>query len=378
VDSPDKFLIDIDLTQTWDWKVNLSERARPKTNHVDGSPSPPSLIRGSLFQGPAEDPRIYLLGGTTSPSNDSFAWYTPPTPSTYSLWSYDTETTEWAPHSIESAAPLRPNNGAYAEAPDLGLGFWFGGQLNSDSGTETTALHNQTMPLDGMLIVDLNNQTATNVSTTQVTHGVPRTGAGLQYVSGIGSHGVLAMFGGLSPQGDSLTVLWDNDYILQSLSTVYVFDVGAYLADPAKGGVWYEQKTGGASPPPRTDFCLVTVSAPDNSSHNIYMYGGWNPLTGEIIDDVYVLSLPSFTWTLLFRSDVARFGHTCHLAGGRQMVTVGGTLSTDFEGCDWEIKGVAVFDLSESVSDKQWGSVFYHDKPPYQVPEKLVRQIGGE
>lgn len=56
------------------------------------------------------------------------------------------------------------------------------------------------------------------------------------------------------------------------------------------------------------------------------------------------------------------------------MLTVGGVDSvkvTDY--CDWEYMSVAVLDMT----DVSWGSVFFADKPPYQVNSKIVAAIGG-
>jgi N-acetylneuraminic acid mutarotase len=108
-------------------------------------------------------------------------------------------------------------------------------------------------------------------------------------------------------------------------NAVDVFDIDSYLQSTSSNGTWYQQNTTGDIPQSRIDFCTVAVSAPDNSSHHIYMYGGIDPITSTMYDDVYVLSLPSFTWTAVYTDGGSpRWGHNCHLANGRQMVTVGG------------------------------------------------------
>jgi hypothetical protein len=125
---------------------------------------------------------------------------------------------------------------------------------------------------------------------------------------------------------------------------------------------------------PRIDSCSLVVAAPDNSSYNIYLYGGRDPILGKIYDDIYILSMPSFTWQLMYTGQSARFGHTCHLVGNRQMLTVGGSLNLNVtSGCDWETKGVAIIDLST----KTWGSVFNAKAPAYTVTQDTVDVIGG-
>lgn len=123
-------------------------------------------------------------------------------------------------------------------------------------------------------------------------------------------------------------------------------------------------------PLPRGYFCVVLISARDNSSHNIYLYGGTGP--GNVnFDDVYILSLPSFTRTQVYGPSTSpRWGHTCHVAG-RQMITVGG-MSTSVP-CDWESKGVAVLDLSTIL----WGSVYNANNVNYTVPNQVLATIGG-
>lgn len=84
------------------------------------------------------------------------------------------------------------------------------------------------------------------------------------------------------------------------------------------------------------DFCSVSISAADDSSHHIYIYGGHNyqenytanypNYTG--FDNVYVLTLPAFTWTPIFQNGASPRGvHNCHMAGKRQMITVGGNIT---------------------------------------------------
>lgn len=106
-------------------------------------------------------------------------------------------------------------------------------------------------------------------------------------------------------------------------------------------------------------------------------------------DDVYVLSLPSFTWIHIYGPGHSpRWGHTCHLAGARQMITVGGSLdgsivynvettaqdiNTSSLTCNWEAKGIAVFDMTKLT----WGFDFDAYTPAYQVPSAIASVIGG-
>jgi hypothetical protein len=156
-------------------------------------------------------------------------------------------------------------------------------------------------------------------------------------------------------------------------ATVDVFDIDSYLQDPNSNGTWYSQKTTGDVPKPRIDFCTVAISAPDNSSHHIYLYGGIDPITNTGFDDVLILTIPSFTWTNVWPiGEAPRWGHNCHVAGKRQMITVGGN-NTNGLTCDWEVKGVAVWELTTLT----WGSVFSTNLSGFQVPQKVLSVTGG-
>ena len=98
-----------------------------------------------------------------------------------------------------------------------------------------------------------------------------------------------------------------------------------------------------------------------------YMYGG-RDAANNYFDEIWVLSLPSFSWTLVFSGKSPRFSHTCHLVGSRTMLTVGGLASVNqtqgrpginVSPCDWEVKGVGVLDISSIT----WGSVYNAECP---------------
>jgi hypothetical protein len=98
---------------------------------------------------------------------------------------------------VSIAVPQRPSSGAYTEAPDLGLAFYYGGEIDSGSSLDTQYLGSYKQQfLNGMVVLDLNNKTAQNVSTASVVPNQPRTRGQLQYVSNIGPKGVVINMGG--------------------------------------------------------------------------------------------------------------------------------------------------------------------------------------
>jgi hypothetical protein len=62
------------------------------------------------------------------------------------------------------------------------------------------------------------------------------------------------------------------------MEQINIFDVSKITSPSSTSGAaedgWSSQVITGTVPEPRVDFCLVLASAPDNSSLNIYMYGG--------------------------------------------------------------------------------------------------------
>ena len=57
-----------------------------------------------------------------------------------------------------------------------------------------------------------------------------------------------------------------------------------------------KQKATGDIPPPRQNTCSILVPAPDLSSYQIYIFSGMSDGDVRILD-MYVLSIPMFTWT---------------------------------------------------------------------------------
>ena len=195
----DEYLIAIPMNSTWNWKTNISISLYAKAT----SPNPrtgtaaPVLSSGALYSGSNDDNRIYLYGGTTSFINTSFPGYKIPYTQQYSLWSYDTIADEWDQFDVTESAPERPSNGAYADAPDLGLAFYLNGQIDNGSSYQTSTLDDSVqVPLEGMIVLDTSNATARNVSTFALTGSNSRTKGMMQYIPKLGGSGILVYLGG--------------------------------------------------------------------------------------------------------------------------------------------------------------------------------------
>ncbi|GAB1212441.1 hypothetical protein ATERTT37_001580 [Aspergillus terreus] len=361
-------LIEVDLQSPWDSKHNISITAGPKLANPHADTDPPLVVRGAMFSGLPTDSKIYLYGGTTSYANTSFPGFQEPPSSQYPLWSYDIPADTWSRYDVTEDAPYRPAGGSYAEAPDLGLAFYLNGFIDNGTSDDLEHMSNFRRYLDGLVVINTDSLVVTNVSTTWLRRA-PRAKGGMVYVPGVGPQGMLVDMGGVTKPTSDSSASKDGTYV--TFDEIDFLDVSS-IADDSRNATWFVQRAAGEIPPPRTDFCLVTASAKDNSSHNIYLYGGKG--AREAYDDVYVLSIPSFTWKRVYRGDSPRYGHTCHLTGHRQMLTVGGMASDEpMPSCDRERAGVAVFDMT----DLEWRSVYSPSAPAYQVPGPIVQTIGG-
>ena len=116
----------------------------------------------------------------------------------------------------------------------------------------------------------------------------------------------------------------------------------------------------------------MAASAPDGSSHNIYLYGGKYKVSDTSyppLPDVWILSLPSFQWVQVSNStENSRVGHTCRNVNEHYMVTYGGFGQAP---CD-RYGGIQFLDLNTV----QFTTKMEVDGT-YSVPEKVYQVIGG-
>ncbi len=116
------------------------------------------------------------------------------------------------------------------------------------------------------------------------------------------------------------------------------------------------------------------------------MYGGQNAANvPTLFDEIWLLSLPSFTWIKVYAeysSKAPRIAHTCHLVGNRTMLPVGGIVderesSGQLTLCDFLTGGISSsYDMSDLVWTYGTGG-FNATTPAYEVPDPLISIIGG-
>ena len=161
---------------------------------------------------------------------------------------------------------------------------------------------------------------------------------------------------------------------------VHVFDIATQT--------WFAQSTtiqGGSYPAGRIAFCSAVASAEDNSSHNIYIYGGivspdtFKPKT----NDIFILTLPAFHWVSVYPSasdqadaDIRQTSyHRCLKVYEKHMVAYRGDNVDEL--CDnglTKFQGMEIYDMSSLT----WTAKVELENPKYFVPQLLYEIIGGE
>ena len=158
---PNCYVIVINMSSAWDWQHNISEVAVNESYvAVPGTGTfAPIFQRAALFQGPTKDTNVYLYGGSSPDVNMSFPGYQWPYSSQYVLWGFDTITHGWTQHDVHATVPERPSWGAHAEAPEQNLAFYLNGIITNYSSPADDYLANNTLYLEGMVVLDLANFT---------------------------------------------------------------------------------------------------------------------------------------------------------------------------------------------------------------------------
>lgn len=147
---------------------------------------------------------------------------------------------------------------------------------------------------------------------------------------------------------------------------------------------WYQQPTVGG-PPALAMGCAVVATASDQSSYNIYFYGGYDGIHqySDYNDDVWILSLPSFMWMKVTSGTAqhGRAGHHCVMPYPDQMLTIGGRTNpssgaTEPPCLEGDPPGILqVYNLTAA----QWMDSYNPENwDQYGVPEMIHVMIGGD
>ena len=142
----------------------------------------------------------------------------------------------------------------------------------------------------------------------------------------------------------------------------------------------------GDVPTGRVKFCGGVSTAPDDSSFQITIYGGWNLLEGTVFNDVYTLTIPAFQWinvtptnqNLGDGSDYGRLAHQCQVWQDSQMIVLGGQIMAlndinSTTGCDATHPPLLVL----NTATYEWTNAF-EPGVNYTQPSQVYNVIGGE
>ena len=167
------------------------------------------------------------------------------------------------------------------------------------------------------------------------------------------------------------------------MGNIYIFDIAT--------NTWFTQYTTAQVkyPSDRTKMCSVVASAEDNSSHNIYIYGGNNQegiSTNETVtNEILILTLPAFHWILVYPSECVNgtcdtrrvYGHQCQKVYEKYMIAYRGINFNNYCENDERLgkfQGMVIYDMSSL----EWTTKVELENQKYSVPRVLYEIIGGE
>lgn len=146
-------------------------------------------------------------------------------------------------------------------------------------------------------------------------------------------------------------------------------------------------------PTNRINACAVAFHSRDQTTTQVYVYGGSTSVgVGDYFDDVYILTIPSFTWVRAPISsrdgskEEARYGMVCISASPRTMMAVGGAplgvstaqVPTDAwdASCNTSIVPIPPIRVLD-VSNLTWLPRYeYNPDSQYDVPKSAYKVTG--
>ncbi|KAI2625785.1 hypothetical protein GGR54DRAFT_514111 [Hypoxylon sp. NC1633] len=313
---------------------------------------------------------LYAYAGMVGPEADGI---------NNALWSFNTTSNAWKLVEVQGGKIAFGNNseGVHASDPGTGYSFYTGGWEVAYNGT-----HNGTVKFQCF-----NSNVAPQWTFMTATAGIqgPDILKGAMVYLRKGQSGVLVAFGGYQTayRGTEFAAWnWDR----RPFTDIYIYDIFSNM--------WYMQKATGDIPDPRTEFCAGVSSAPDDSSFQITIHGGWDQLHGYAFNDVYVLSIPSFRWIkvddsnnpdLLGDATPGRNRHKCDVWNETQLIVSGGQVNSKSnvgkfslinenlnERCNKTYPPIKVLDTSTYT----WRTQF-DPSLEYTVPGAVTAIIGG-
>jgi hypothetical protein len=362
--------------------------ASPTMEEVPRPSEMPATSNGFLWN--SRD-TLYLYGGEYSDNPEA-------SPVPYSLWTYNIPSSTWEerpnPKTIDGVPVERSAEGSGVNIPSLGRGMYFGGHIDrfTTPGWDIDifrvylrSLLEFTFPGSANPAVNDNQPAGPDGTWRNLTDDGVQDSAGFTERA----DGVLVYVSGYSEQGILLGLAGGTDKSYTQMNVIDVYDIAEQK--------WYKQATTGSIPEYRVNPCAVATSAADGSSVQVHLFAGQKLLpygSQEQYDDMWILSIPSFTWIQVDQKDQpvppGRSGHTCTIWNA-QMIVVGGYVGQDLS-CD--SPGVYVFNTSSLTWNTNYaalkgGNDMNQQKSQesnpnalqgsygYTVPDAVQKVIGG-
>ncbi|KAN0079188.1 hypothetical protein V8E54_004402 [Elaphomyces granulatus] len=367
----------LSLTMPFDQTTNVYSLFRSMSKPHSNNNVTANFTDGAMF---VNDNEFILYGGLACLTNSSQG---PPAANLilgYEQDQYGLGVVNWQPGFIPKSLPdgltQYITDGAAVSAPSENLGFYFSGVRGQNWGAIDGDDQLANFTANTLITVNMStmrNETWSNNRDTLPDSIPGRINAELVWIP-VSQSGVLIAIGGVlysdaMVSGPNLTATQaaaSNQTSPTFMQTVPVYDIA--------NKQWYMQQTSGDIPPQLTLFCSVVATAADNSSYNVYIYGGYDGFDSRhaASDDVYVLLIPSFTWVKVYSgtSTHGRTGHKCVKVYPDQMFVLGGGYLTCLEGGIIQIFNLNTLKFQDSYSPTTWSE--------YNVPSLVTAQIGGD
>lgn len=288
--------------------------------------------------------------------------------------------------------------GGAANAPSEQKAWYVGGMRSASSGPLFHLTYNETVLATNasqqLITLDMASQNFETWSNDTMPKDVmARANPEVVWVP-VGEKGILAVIGGVTfpsystgrnrsvNPGQSVRVPGNQCHVImlntsqqidspKFMQTIDIYDVASKT--------WFKQATSGDIPGQLAQGCAVLATAEDYTSFNIYWYGGFPALEADrgYEDTVWVLSLPSFTWTRVATgtSVHARAGHKCVRPYPDQMMVIGGSAQSARGAIPCLDGVIQVFNLTSAQWLSSYDPSVYMSS--YRIPEKVVQVIGG-
>ncbi|KAK1700910.1 hypothetical protein BDP55DRAFT_2973 [Colletotrichum godetiae] len=371
-------LLVLDLSQDF-----TNQETSPYSSVFKSPDVPNGLIEHAMWYSQTTR-KVYQLGGWfsfNSLNNPAFvADKDIPEPA---IWEFDVDGESWSKSTdfkVSNNGEIvdRPGAASFCDAPTLNRSYIFEGYVQRRSGPENAAYASSSdfRFLEGMLELDTAERSQPRLTNISVpTYVGPRMNGAMVHVP-VGEKGIVVNIGGQTtrdPTPFGIRIEGANaGNVNTNLSFVDIYDI--------ETGFWFRQETFGLPdiPTGRSDICAVLVSAADKSSWNIYMIAGVENYNNYITsEEIWVLTLPTFTWILVHTRADGMYGHTCHavgenllIVGGMQTKTDGGNVNTCAEHMPVEI-----FSLASQNYTGRYDTQAAKRLAP--VPSQVVAAVGG-